>query len=82
MSAVEDYQISHELANVSEDIAEDTTIKDGSKAEKSQLEAAKAIEDEVKALLAYVDLQDALGNLYSTLGMDAIPYVYVNRKAL
>ena len=80
MSAVEDYQISHELANVSEDIAEDTTIKDGSKAEKSQLEAAKAIEDEVKALLAYVDLQDALGNLYSTLGMDAIPYYMLTEK--
>lgn len=80
MSAVEDYQISHELANVSEDIAEDTTIKDGSKAEQSQLEAARAIEDEVKALLAYVDLQDSLGNLYSSLGMDAIPYYMLNEK--
>lgn len=80
MSAVEDYQISQELANVSEDIAEDTTVKDGSRAEKSQLESARAIEDEVKALLAYVDLQDALGNLYSTLGMDAIPYYMLGEK--
>ncbi len=80
MSAIEDYQISQELANVSEDIAEDTTVKDGSRAENSQLEAARAIEDEVKALLAYVDLQDALGNLYSTLGMDAIPYYMLNEK--
>lgn len=80
MSAVEDYQISHELANVSEDIAEDAAVKDGSKAEKSQLEAARAIEDEVRALLAYVNLQDALGNLYSTLGMDAIPYYMLNEK--
>lgn len=80
MSALEDYQISHELANVSEDIAEDTTVKDGSKAEKSQLESARAIEDEVKAMLAYVDLQDALGNLYSSLGMDAIPYYMLGEK--
>lgn len=80
MSAVEDYQISHELANVSEDIAEDTTVKDGSKAEKSQLESSRAIEDEVKALLAYVDLQDALGNLYATLGMDAVPYYMLGEK--
>ena len=80
MSALEDYQISHELANVSEDIAEDTTVQDGSKAEKSQLESARAIEDEVKAMLAYVDLQDALGNLYSSLGMDAIPYYMLGEK--
>ena len=31
-------------------------------------------------MLAYVDLQDALGNLYSTLGMDAIPYYMLNEK--
>ena len=80
MSALEDYQISSELANVSEDIAEDTTVKDGSKAEKSQLESARAIEDEVKAMLAYVDLQDALGNLYSSIGMDAIPYYMLGEK--
>ncbi len=80
MSALEDYEISHELANVSEDIAEDTTIKDGSRAENSQLEAARAIEDEAKAMLAYVDLQDSLGNLYSSLGMDAIPYYMLGEK--
>ncbi len=80
MSAVEDYQISHELANVSEDIAEDTTMQDGSRAEQSQLESSRAIEDEVKAMLAYVDVQDALGNLYSAMGMDAIPYYMLNEK--
>lgn len=80
MSAVEDYQINQELANASEDIAEDTTIQDGSRAEQSQLESSRAIEDEVKAMLAYVDLQDALGNLYSALGMDAIPYYMLNEK--
>jgi len=53
MSGLEDYQLSHELANVSEDIAEDITITNGSRAEKSQLESAKAIEDEVNAMLAY-----------------------------
>ncbi|MBR6663459.1 MAG: putative Ig domain-containing protein, partial [Alphaproteobacteria bacterium] len=80
MSAIEDYQVSHELANVSEDIAEDTSIKDGSRSEKGQLEAARAIEDETKAMLAYVELQDALGNLYSALGMDAIPYYMLGEK--
>ena len=80
MSAIEDYQISFEIANISEDIAEDTTIKDGIEAEESQLEASQAIEDEANALLAYVDLQDSLGNLYSTLGMDAIPYYMLNEK--
>ena len=80
MSALEDYEISNELANVSEDIAEDTTIKDGSRSENSQLEAARAIEDEAKAMLAYVDLQDSLGNLYSSLGMDAIPYYMLGEK--
>jgi len=80
MSAIEDYRIADELARASEDIAEDTTITDGSRAAKSQLEAARAIEDEAKAMLAYVNLQDSLGNLYSALGMDAIPYYMLNEK--
>lgn len=80
MSAIEDYQIAEELANASEDIAEDTTMSSGVRAAKSQLESARAIEDEAEAMLAYVNLQDALGNLYSTLGMDAIPYYMLNEK--
>ena len=80
MSALEDYQISKELADVSENIAEDVTIADGSQAEKSKLEATKAIEDETAAYSAYVELQDSLGNLYATLGMDAIPYYMLNEK--
>ena len=74
VSAVEDYQIAMELAGTSENIAENITVKNGSKAEVSQLEAARAIEDEVKASLAYVDLQDALGTMYVTIGLDAVPY--------
>ena len=74
VSAVEDYQIAMELAGTSENIAEGITAKNGSKAEISQLEAARAIEDEVKASLAYVDLQDALGTMYVTIGLDAVPY--------
>lgn len=74
VSAVEDYQIAMELAGTSENIAEDITAKNGSQSEISQLEAARAIEDEVKASLAYVDLQDALGTLYITIGLDAVPY--------
>ncbi len=80
MSSYEDYQINQEIANVSENIAEDVTIADGSKAEKSKLEAAKAIEDEVQAYGAYVELQDSLGNLYATLGLDAVPYYMLNEK--
>ena len=80
MSAIEDYQIAEELANASEDIAEDTTMSSGVRAAKSQLESARAIEDEAEAMLAYVNLQDALGNLYSTLGMDVIPYYMLNEK--
>lgn len=80
MSAVEDYQINMEIASTSENIAEDMTMADGSRAEKSQLEAARAIEDEVKAYKAYADVQEALGNLYSSLGLDAVPYYVLNEK--
>lgn len=80
MSAVEDYQINMEIATTSENIAEDFTITDGSKAQKSQLEAARAIEDEVKAFKAYADLQDSLGNLYATIGLDALPYFMLDEK--
>ncbi len=80
MSAVEDYQINMEIASTSENIAEDFTIADGSKAEKSQLEASRAIEDEVKAFKSYADLQESLGNLYATIGLDAIPYYMLNEK--
>lgn len=80
MSATEDYQINMEIADASENIAEDFTFTEGEKNEKSQLEAARAIEDEVKAFLSYVDVQDALGNLYATIGLDAIPYYMLGEK--
>jgi len=80
MAAEEDYQINMEIANTSENIAEDLTFTDGSKNEKSQLEASRAIEDEVKAFMSYVDVQSALGNLYATLGLDAVPYYMLNEK--
>ncbi len=80
MSAMEDYRIAKELSLASEDIAEDVAISNGARATKTQLESARAIEDEAKAMLAYVDLQDALGSLYATLGMDAIPYYMLNEK--
>ena len=41
-SATEDYQIAYEIAGTSENIAEDVTSANGSHAEKSQLEAARA----------------------------------------
>lgn len=80
MAATEDYQINMEIANTSENIAEDFTFTEGEKNEKSQLEASRAIEDEVKAFLSYVDVQEALGNLYATMGLDAIPYYMLGEK--
>ena len=79
-SSMEDYQIAMEIAGTSENIAEDITMSKGSHAEKSQLEAARAIADEVKASLAYVDFQDSLGALYATIGLDAVPYYMLNES--
>ena len=80
VSATEDYQIAMEIAGTSENIAEDVTAAKGTKAAKSKLEAARAIADEAKASLAYVDLQDALGSLYATIGLDALPYYMFNES--
>ena len=81
MSAVEDYEISMEIADTSEDIAEDTTLSLGSFSGKSKLEAARAVNDEAKAFLAYADVQDALGNLYSSIGLDPLPPEFYKEKA-
>jgi len=80
MSALEDYQINMEIANTSENIAEDYTFTDGAENERSQLEAARAIEDEVKAFLSYVDVQEALANVYATIGLDSLPYYMLGEK--
>ena len=80
MAAVEDYRINMEISNTSENIAEDLTFTDGARNEKSQLEAARAIEDEVKAFMSYVDVQSALGNMYTSLGLDALPYYMLGEK--
>ena len=80
MAATEDYQINMEIASTSENIAEDFTFTEGEKNEKSQLEAARAIEDEVKAFVSYVDVQEALGNLYATIGLDSLPYYMLGEK--
>lgn len=79
-SATEDYQIAMEIAGTSENIAEDITAAKGTKSSKSKLEAARAIADETRASLAYVDLQDALGALYATIGLDAVPYYMLNES--
>ena len=78
MSSMEDFQIAMEIAGTSENIAEDVTSANGSHAEKSLLEASRALSDEIKASLAYVDLQDSLGALYATIGMDPVPADIVN----
>lgn len=80
MAAMEDYQIKMEIAGASENIAEDLTFTNGEKNEQSQLESSRAVIDEVKSFMSYVDVQDALGNLYVTLGLDALPYYMLNEK--
>ncbi len=79
-SAMEDYQIAMEIAGTSENIAEDVVSAKGSHAEKSLLEAARAIADETKASLAYADFQDSLGALYATIGLDGVPYYMLNES--
>lgn len=79
-SAVEDYQVNMEIAAASEDIAEDTSLKNGHRSEKSILAGARAVEDEVKAFQAYAEVQDSLGNLYATVGLDAIPLSMLDKK--
>ena len=69
-----------EIASVSEDIAEDVSLKNGHKSEKTLLEGSRAIIDEVKAFQAYAEVQDSLGNLYATIGLDAIPLTVLDRK--
>ena len=72
-SAVEDYLLNMSVATTSEDIAEDITDKEGSNKAVSHLESAKAIIDEARAFLSYIDVQEAIGQLYASIGMDAIP---------
>lgn len=79
-SAVEDYQVNMEIASVSEDIAENVSLKNGHKSEKTLLEGSRAIIDEVKAFQAYAEVQDSLGNLYATVGLDAIPLSVLDKK--
>ncbi len=79
-AAAEDYKINREISDASESIAEDYTLVEGARNEQSQLEAARAIEDEVKTFLSYTDVQEALGNLYATIGLDALPYYMLEEK--
>lgn len=80
MSSMEDFQLAMEIAGTSENIAEDITSANGSHAEKSLLEAARALADEAKASMAYVDMQDSLGALYATIGMDAVAPEMLNAE--
>ncbi|MBR1604511.1 MAG: TolC family protein [Alphaproteobacteria bacterium] len=79
-SAVEDYQVNMEIASTSEDIAENISLRKGSRSEKTILAGARAVSDEVSAFQAYAEVQDSLGNLYATVGLDAIPYTMLEKK--
>ncbi len=72
-SAVEDYYLNMGMATTSEDIAEDITDKEGTNKAISHLESARAIIDEANAFLSYIDVQSAIGKLYASMGMDALP---------
>lgn len=71
-SAVEDYYLNMGVASTSEGIAEDITEKEGVNKAISHLESARAIIDEANAFLSYVEVQEAIGRLYASVGMDAI----------
>lgn len=72
-SAVEDYYLNMGVATTSEDIAEDITGKEGTNKAISHLESARAIIDEANAFLSYIDVQEAIGRLYASIGMDPVP---------
>ena len=79
-SAVENYYLSMGVATTSEDIAEDITTQEGSNRTISHLESARAIVDEANAFLAYIDVQEAIGRLYASVGMDAVPAYMLNES--
>ena len=79
-SAVENYYLSMGVATTSEDIAEDITTQEGSNRTISHLESARAIIDEANAFLAYIDVQEAIGRLYASVGMDAVPPYMLNEN--
>ncbi|MBR5598512.1 MAG: TolC family protein, partial [Alphaproteobacteria bacterium] len=72
-SAVEDYYLNLGVATTSEDIAEDITDKEGANKTISHLESARAIADEANAFLSYLDVQESIGRLYASIGMDPVP---------
>lgn len=77
-AAVEDYYLNMGVATTSEDIAEDITSKEGTDKAISQLESARAIIDEANAFLSYIDVQEAIGRLYASVGLDAVPLSMLN----
>ena len=79
-SAVEDYYLNMGVASASEDIAEDITTKEGSNKTISHLESARAIVDEANAFLSYIDVQEAIGRLYASVGLDAVPAYMLNES--
>ena len=79
-SAVEDYYLNMGVASTSENIAEDITTREGSNKAISHLESAKAIIDEANAFLSYIDVQEAIGRLYASIGLDAVPSYMLNES--
>ena len=79
-SAVENYYLTMGVATTSEDIAEDITSIEGSNRTISHLESARAIVDEANAFLSYIDVQEAIGRLYASVGMDAVPTYLLNES--
>jgi hypothetical protein len=77
-SAIEDYYLNMGVADTSEDIAEDITTQEGANKAISHLESARAIVDEAEAFLSYVEVQAAIGRLYASMGMDAVPLDMLN----
>ena len=77
-TSVEDYFLNMGVASTSENIAEDITEKEGDEKAISHLESARAIIDEANAFLSYIDVQEAVGKLYASIGLDAVPLEMLN----
>ncbi len=71
-SAVEDYQIDKEITDLSEKLAQIHADENAPKYD-NLIKSADAVYDEVSASISYAKLQEALGRLYVTIGLDAMP---------
>ena len=71
-SSIEDYQIDKEITDISEKLAQ-INADASDDMYKNLIDSSDAIYDEVTSSISYARLQEALGRLYVTIGLDALP---------